>query len=280
MDRLLIADGSNLLFQMFYGMPSRIVNSQGRPIHGTLGFVGALLRVIRETEPTHVAVLFDGEHDNTRTQIDPAYKADREDFTDIPEEQTPFCQLPDIYRALNWLGICHRETQCCEADDWIAGYARQYADRAQVIILSQDSDFFQLISETVTVYRYRGQKSVNCDRQWLWEKWGIDPSVYPDFKAMTGDPSDNIPGIPGIGPKTAAALLQQFGSLQGILQQLPAVQRPALRKTLEENRQRLQINDKLIRLTGDGELPFNLQQMAYQYQGQTTGQVLQAIGLR
>ena len=100
-NRLLIVDGSNLLFQMFYGMPTRIVNSQGKPIHGTLGFIGALLKIIRRIEPTHLAVLFDGEHENVRAAIQPAYKANRTDYSKMPEEETPFSQLPDIYAALD-----------------------------------------------------------------------------------------------------------------------------------------------------------------------------------
>ena len=121
MRKLLIVDGSNLLFQMFYGMPARITNREGRAIQGTLGFVGALLKIIRMTRPTHLAVLFDGECANARTELDGDYKGNRPDYSQIEEEDTPFSQLPDVYAALDYLGICHRETDCCEADDWIAG---------------------------------------------------------------------------------------------------------------------------------------------------------------
>lgn len=123
MDRLLLVDGSNLLFQMFFGMPARIVNAQGKPIQGTLGFVGALLKIIRMTQPTHIAVLFDGEHVNERTEINADYQANRIDYSQTPEENSPFSQLPDIYAALDCLGICHTETINCETVDWIAGYA-------------------------------------------------------------------------------------------------------------------------------------------------------------
>ena len=90
MKRFLLVDGSNLLFQMFFGMPSRIVNGDGRAIHGTLGFAGALLRMARMTAPAHIAVLFDGEHENGRKELLPAYKAGRRDFTDAADDDNPF----------------------------------------------------------------------------------------------------------------------------------------------------------------------------------------------
>lgn len=199
MDRLVLVDGSNLLFQMFYGMPARIVNGQGRAIQGTLGFVGALLKIVRMTQPTHVAVLFDGEYTSSRGALDADYKANRPDYTQMPEEDTPFSQLPDIYAALDHLGIPRRETTVCEADDWIAGYAKEYGTAMEVVIVSQDSDYFQLISERVRVLRYRGDKTCICDQTYIREKLGIEPGQYAAFKALTGDAADNIRGVAGIG---------------------------------------------------------------------------------
>ena len=141
MNRLLIVDGSNLLFQMFFGMPARIVNEQGKAIQGTLGFVGALLKIIRRTEPTHIVILFDGEHENERSALDSDYKANRVDYSETPEEETPFSQLPDVYEALDYLGIKHTETIACETDDLIAGYALTYGQENEIVISSFDSDF-------------------------------------------------------------------------------------------------------------------------------------------
>ena len=120
MEKLLLVDGSNLLFQMFYGMPARILNHEGKAIQGTLGFVGALLKIVRMVQPTHVAVLFDGECENKRNDIDVEYKANRPDYSQVPKEETPFSQMPDVYEALDYLGMAHGETTDCEADDWIA----------------------------------------------------------------------------------------------------------------------------------------------------------------
>lgn len=276
MEKLLVVDGSNLLFQMFFGMPARIVNREGKAIHGTLGFVGALLRIIRRVDPTHVAVLFDGECRNARKDLDEDYKANRPGWEE--GEDTPFQQLPDIYMALDYLGICHRETETCEADDWIAGYALQW--EGNTVIASFDSDYFQLLSNRVQVLRYRGEKTVLCNPKWLQEKYGILPEQYATFKSLTGDTADNIRGVPGIGPKTAAALLAQFKDLPELLDGLEAVPRQRIREALEQNRERLLLNYRLIRLEAGQTLPFTKEEMAWQDAGATTAEVLRAIGLR
>jgi DNA polymerase-1 len=265
---------------MFYGMPARIVNPDGKAIQGTLGFVGALLKMVRLVKPTHIAVLFDGEYASQRRELDEEYKANREDLSSLPEEETPFSQLPDIYAALDYLGICHGETRCCEADDWIAGYALSLGKEKQVTVVSQDGDFFQLISEGVSVLRYRGENSVLCTPDHIEKKLGITPEQYADFKSLTGDTADNIQGAPKVGPKTAAALLQQFGTLEAILENIPLVKKPSVRASLAASADRLRLNQRLIRLTGGEDLPFSLEEMAYTYQGQTTTQTLTALNLR
>ncbi len=280
MEKLLIVDGSNLLFQMFYGMPARIVNGQGRPIQGTLGFVGALLKMICMTQPTHVAVVFDGDCQNPRKEIDADYKANRPDYSRMPEEETPFSQLPDIFAALRFLGICHAETQCCEADDWISGYARALGDCMNVVIASQDSDFFQLIRDQVTVLRYRGKCSTFCDPGYITQRLQIRPEQYADFKAMVGDNADNIRGAERIGVKTAAMLLQRFGCLQAVIDGAEQVERPSIRKSLRDNASRLQHNYDLIYLKGADALPFSVDDMRYLPRGMTTMEVLRAVGIR
>lgn len=279
MEKLLIVDGSNLLFQMFYGMPARIVNSQGRPIQGTLGFVGALLKIIRMVGPTHVAVVFDGECQNPRRELDGEYKANREDFSLLPEEETPFSQLPDIFAALDYLDIRYAETVDCEADDWMAGFAYTYGDR-EVVIASQDSDLFQLITEKVHILRYRGKKTVLCDPAYIREKLGIQPGQYADFKALVGDASDNIRGVEKVGPKTAAALLDQFGDLESILAGTEKIGKLSIRASIQKNAARARLNYLLVKLRGGANLPFALQEMAWQDRGLTTTRILTDAGIR
>lgn len=280
MSRLLLVDGSNLLFQMFFGMPARIVNEQGKAIQGTLGFVGALLKIIRRTAPTHVAVLFDGEHENARSSLDSDYKANRADFSEIPEEENPFSQLPDVYAALDYLRIPHAETTACETDDWIAGYALTYGTEDELVISSLDSDFFQLITDKVSVLRYRGERTAICTPDYIKERFGVRPAQYADFKALTGDASDNIRGAEKVGPKTAALLLEQFGTLENILAHAESIGKPSVKESIVRNSEKLRINYKIIKLANTAPLPFALCELAYSIGEITTNEVLKGIGLR
>ena len=280
MEKLMVVDGSNLLFQMFYGMPARIINHEGKAIQGTLGFVGALLKMLRMVKPTHVAVLFDGEGASERRDLDPDYKANRPDYSSLPEEDTPFSQLPDICRALDQLNIRHGETTDCEADDWIAGYSALGSAALPVVIVSQDSDFFQLISDHVSVLRYRGEQSVLCTPGYIREKLGIEPEQYAGYKALTGDTADNIRGVDKVGPKTAAALMGQFGDLDALLERAEEISRPSVRKSVLESSERIRKNHRLIRLTSDHPLPFGPDELTWHDEGRTTTEVLRAIGLR
>lgn len=279
-NRLLIVDGSNLLFQMFFGMPARIVNKQGKAIQGTLGFVGALLKIIRRIEPTHIAVLFDGEHENERTELNADYKTNRVDYSQVPKEDSPFSQLPDVYAALDYLGIKHIETTNCETDDWIAGYTHSCGENAEVIVASFDSDFFQLITERVSILRYRGDNTIICTPAYIKEKFGIEPSQYADFKSLTGDTSDNIKGADKVGPKTAAMLLCEYGNLEGVLSNAEAIKKPSIRESIIRNADRLRTNYKLIKLEGMVPLPFNMEELPYRYNDITTNELLKGIGVK
>jgi DNA polymerase-1 len=280
MEKLLLVDGSNLLFQMFYGMPARILNHEGKAIQGTLGFVGALLKIVRMVQPTHIAVLFDGECENERRNIDADYKANRPDYSQVPEEETPFFQMPDVYAALDYLGIAHDETKDCETDDWIAGFVRNHGGEMEIVIVSQDSDFFQLITDRVTVLRYRGDKTVICDAEYIRGKLGIEPLQYADYKSLTGDNADNIRGADKVGPKTAAALMREFGYLEQLIDAAEEISRPSVKTAIMTDKERLRRNYQLIHLIGAKELPFSVDQMIVSDTGMTTTEVLRGIGLR
>ncbi len=279
MEKLLLVDGHNLLFQMFFGMPSRIVNREGKAIQGTLGFVGALLKMIRMVGPTHVAVFFDSEHHNARVDVNPEYKANRPDFSTVAEEDNPFSQLPDIYRALDFMGIPHTETIDCEVDDWMAGYALKYGGEMEVVITSFDSDFFQLITPSVSILRYRGDSSTICDETYIREKFGIFPCQYAHFKSLVGDTADNIQGVCKVGPKTAAQLLAQFGSLEALLDGWEEIEKPAIRASVGASLDRIKNNYAIIRLAGYDPLPYEMKNLTYSPTTLTTREVLTGIGL-
>lgn len=280
MKRLLVVDGSNLLFQMFFGMPSRIVNKDGKAIQGTLGFVGALLKIIRTTNPDYITVLFDGEHESRHTALNGDYKANRMDYSEIPEKDNPFSQLGDIYSALDYMGIKYEETASCEADDWIAGYALTYGREMEVVISSFDSDFFQLITDNVSVLRYRGKNTVVCTPDYIKEKFGITPSQYADFKSLTGDCADNIKGAEKVGIKTAAMLLGEFGTLENILSNAERICKPLIKQSVISNTERLKTNYSIIKLNRYEPLPFKLKELECNLNGITTNEVLAGIGLK
>ena len=278
-DKLLLVDGSNLLFQMFFGMPARIVNRNGKAVHGTIGFVGALLKIIRMTHPTHIAVLFDGEHENERANLNADYKANRIDYNALPEEQCPFAQLSDIYGALDFLGIKRAETTTCETDDWVAGYALTYGNDTKIIISSFDSDYFQLLTDNVSVLRYRGIRTAIYTPDYISDHFGILPAQYADFKALVGDASDNLKGADKVGPKTAALLLKRFSTLDNIIANAEQIERPSIRESIIKNAQRLRTNYKLIKLGNGVALPFRLDELRNAGTSATTNETLKGIGI-
>ena len=278
--KLLIIDGHNLLFQMFFGMPPRIFGKDGRAIHGTLGFTGGLIKMIRMVEPTHLAALFDSEGHNPRTELYAGYKANRIDYTHVPETDNPFSQLQDIYAAMDYMGVFHTEIDSEETDDAAAAYAYKYGGEMEVIIASFDSDFFQLINGNVSILRYRGDKSYFCDEAYIKEKFGISPGQYADFKALAGDPSDNIKGAERVGPKTAAALLRRFGSLEGVIKGQGEIEKPAIRESINQSAERLKTNYELIKLDNQADIPYPIEALEYTYNGITTNAVLEKTGLK
>lgn len=280
MDKLLIIDGSNLLFQMFFGMPARIVNSQGKAIQGTLGFVGALLKIIRKVEPTHIITIFDGEHKNGRCEINADYKANRTDYSMVNEEENPFSQLPDVYKAMDYLGINHIETTNCEADDMITSYALTFCNNTDIVISSFDSDFFQLINEHISILRYRGEKTVVCSSQYIIDKYGIYPNQYAYFKSLVGDTADNIKGVEKIGIKTAASLLRTFGTLENIIRNVENIEKPSIKKSIADNTDKIRKNYELIKLENNQILQFEKCDLEFMNTNITTTEVLKGIGIK
>jgi len=265
---------------MFYGMPSRIVNKDGKAIHGTLGFVGAFLKIIRLVNPSHIVVFFDGECQNGRKLLNSDYKANRVDYSMMAEEDTPFSQMPDVYKALDFMGIRHTETTFCETDDVIASYALKYGKDNKIIIASFDSDFFQLINSNVSVLRYRGDKTIICEEDYIVNKYGISANQYADFKALVGDNSDNIKGANKVGPKTASLLLKEFGSLNNLLDNVDKINKKSIKESIFKDKERLKLNYKLIKLEDKNVYPFRIEELISEELNVTTTEVLKRIGLK
>lgn len=264
---------------MFYGMPARIVSKEGKPIQGVIGFIGGLLKIIKMTEPTHVVVLFDGEHENFRAELNPDYKKNRIDYSHVEEDNNPFSQLPLIYKALEVLNVAYFEENEYEVDDIIASYVYGYGKQIEIVISSFDSDYFQLIGDNVSVLRYRGKNTVICDTAYVLEKFGIVPEFYADYKSLTGDGADNIRGADHIGMVTAKKLINEFGSLEDVISNSSQISSERIRLSILNNEQRLKNNYRLIKLKDIGKMPVTLFDAVFTYNGLTTVEVLDRLGL-
>ena len=205
--------------------------------------------------------------------------ANRIDYSQVEEEDNPFSQLPYIYEALRFMGISFHETEDVETDDVIASYVIRYREQMNIMVASWDSDFFQLIDPWVRVFRYRGKASTLWTEETVLQRFGIRPGQYADFKALVGDKADNIPGARGVGVKTAAALLNRFGSLQGILDRASEIERACIRRSVQENADALLRNLSLIRLNWTGDLPFSPEDMLWEDRGLRSSEVLREIQL-
>lgn len=247
MEKLLIIDGSALLFQSFYGMPKKIINSKGQYVEAVICFVGILLKTIKLISPNNLLIVFDGETNLDRQDLNENYKTNRTNFANASDDETPFPQLELIKYVLNNLNFTWVETTNCEADDLIASIVNDYKDKFNIIISSADKDFYQLIDDNVSVFTYRGKVSKLWTKDEIQNKYGFNPKYFSTLKALSGDNSDNIKGINGIGIITASKLIQQFGSLNNIYQNLNNI-KPKISSLLNANKDMVYTNYKIIEL--------------------------------
>jgi len=221
-DRLLLLDGHSLAYRAFFALPiENFSTTTGQPTNAVYGFTAMLINVLRDEKPTHVAVAFDRGEPTFRHEQYVEYKANRQETRDDFRSQ-----LSLIFEVLDALGIRRLSAAGYEADDLIATLATQAAaEGMEVLVVTGDRDTFQLVSDHVTVlYNSRGVSEIKrYDPAALFEKYGLTPEQYPDFAALRGDPSDNLPGIPGVGEKTATKWITEFGSLQALVDRVDEV---------------------------------------------------------
>jgi DNA polymerase-1 len=214
--RLLLIDGHSMAYRAFYALPAEnFTTANGQHTNALYGFATMLINLIRDEKPTHIAVGFDVSRKTFRTQLYPGYKATRAATPDEFRSQMEL--LHDLVRAF---GISQFEREGYEADDILATLATAAQNRGmEVLICSGDRDTFQLVNEKVTVlYPKRGVSDLaRMTPKAVFEKYGMNPSQYPDFAALRGDPSDNLPSVPGVGEKTAAKWVVEFGSLGNLV---------------------------------------------------------------
>ncbi|MBC7596512.1 MAG: DNA polymerase I [Kineosporiaceae bacterium] len=235
MDRLLLIDGHSVAYRAFFALPvENFATSTGQPTNAVFGFTSMLINVLRDEAPTHVAVAFDVSRHTFRTDEYPDYKGTR---AKSPEEFTG--QVPLIKEVLDAMHITTFEKAGFEADDILGTLATQAeAQGFEVLICSGDRDAFQLVTDNVTVlYPRKGMSDLaRMTPEAINEKYGVMPAQYPDIAALVGETSDNLPGVPGVGPKTAAKWLGQFGSLEALINsvdQIPGKAGESLREHLD-----------------------------------------------
>jgi DNA polymerase-1 len=220
-ERLLLLDGHSLAFRAFFALPpENFSTTTGQPTNAVYGFTAMLINVLRDEQPTHVAVAFDRSEPTFRHEQYVEYKATR--------KETPAdfrSQLSLIFEVLDALGISRMSVAGYEADDIIATLATQAAEQMDVLIVTGDRDALQLVTDDVTVlYTMRGiSEMARFTPAAVAAKYGLTPAQYPDFAALRGDPSDNLPGIPGVGEKTATKWIAEFGSLNQLVDRVDEV---------------------------------------------------------
>ena len=262
MERFVLVDGHSLLFKAFFGIPSRITGRGEKPINGVVGFVGILRKVLAELRPLEMLVVFDGEEGSFRSSIDSHYKSNRvHDYSKLSDEENPFSQIVPLKKVLDYLDWKHCETKGVESDDLISSYAKMYQQSREIFIISSDSDLLQLVSETTNVMNPHGKSTVIYTPAKVLEKFGVRPMLIPELKALVGDRSDNIKGIPGVGIKTATRLLNRYGQIASIYEQAETIVPTSLSRTILENRAQVEKNLALIELCRKVDLPFGLSEL-------------------
>jgi DNA polymerase-1 len=269
-DHVFLIDGSSYIFRAYFAMfkaaQSRgrsFTRSDGLPVGAVMTFSSMLWKLMREgidgKQPSHVGVVFDAAGDGFRNEIYPEYKANRDA---PPEDLVP--QFPLMRDAVRAFGLIPIEEAGFEADDLIASYTRVALEKgADVTIVAGDKDLMQLVRKGVAMYdpmpgneRRIGEKEVE-------EKFGVEPARVPDVQALAGDSTDNVPGVPGIGIKTAALLLQEFGDLETLLKNTAKIKQQKRRETLEQNAGLARISKKLVLLDDHAPLKIPLEELTF-----------------
>ena len=251
-----LIDGSAFIFRAYHALPPLTRKSDGLPIGAVSGFCNMLQRYIDGNTgadaPTHVAVIFDKGSHTFRNDLYPEYKANRDE---MPEDLRP--QIPLTRRATEAFNIACKELEGFEADDIIATLACQARDAGgRVTIISSDKDLMQLVGGGVEMFD--AMKNRRIDRDGVEEKFGVGPDRVVDVQALAGDSVDNVPGAPGIGVKTAALLINEFGSLEELLDRAEEIKQPKRRETLIGKREQIELSKRLVQLDCDTPLDFTL----------------------
>jgi DNA polymerase-1 len=259
-DHVFLVDGSGYIFRAYHALPPLTRKSDGLQINAVLGFCNMLWKLLNEMKPeerpTHLAVVFDKSEKTFRTDFYPEYKAQR---PDIPGDLIP--QFPLIREAVRAFDIPCLEQAGFEADDIIATYARLACEaKATATIVSSDKDLMQLVNDCVTMYDTMKDKRIGPAE--VIEKFGVPPDKVIEVQALIGDSSDNVPGVPGIGVKTAAQLIIEYGDLETLLMRAGEIKQDKRRQTLIDNAEIARISKRLVTLDQNVKLEVPVEDLA------------------
>jgi DNA polymerase-1 len=256
---VLLYDAYSLIYRAFYAIRS-LSGPDGQPVNAIYGLAKMLQKMAADHTPSHHAAVFDLGPPRQRLTLLPSYKAQRP-----PTPPDLDRQLPVIRDMLEAMRVPLVEAEGEEADDIVATLAIRAA-RAdyRVLIASNDKDFMQLVGPRIHLLRPDGKESVIIDPDGVHQRYGVSPEQIVDFLSLLGDSVDNIPGAPGVGEKTAAQLLQRYGTLDNLLAHVVEIEKPKLRDSLIASAERLQANRQLIRLQADLPLAVGLESLKVQ----------------
>ena len=259
-DHVFLVDGSGYIFRAYHALPPLTRKSDGLQINAVLGFCNMLWKLLNDMKPdekpTHLAVVFDKSEKTFRTEFYPQYKAHR---PDIPEDLIP--QFPLIREAVKAFDLPCLEQAGFEADDLIATYARLACEaQATCTIVSSDKDLMQLVNDCVVMYDTMKDKRIGIPE--VIEKFGVPPEKVIEAQALIGDSTDNVPGVPGIGPKTAAQLLEEYGDLETLLARAGEIKQEKRRQTLIDNAELARISKRLVTLDQNVPLEVPVDELA------------------
>ena len=258
-DHLFLVDGSGYIFRAYHALPPLTRKSDGLQVNAVLGFCNMLWKLLAEMKndkPTHLAVVFDKSEKTFRSDFYPEYKAHR---PDAPEDLIP--QFPLIREAVHAFEIPCLEQAGFEADDLIATYARLATEaKATTTIVSSDKDLMQLVGNGVTMYDTMKDRRIG--RAEVIEKFGVGPEKVIEVQALIGDSSDNVPGVPGIGVKTAAQLIGEYGDLETLLKRAKEIKQDKRRQSLIDNAEIARLSKRLVTLDQNVPLDVPVDQLA------------------
>ncbi|UCC39402.1 MAG: DNA polymerase I [Candidatus Aminicenantes bacterium] len=249
--KLFLIDGNSLLYRSYYAI-QRLSTSQGFPTNAIYGFVSMLKKFKDQEKPAYLGIVFDVKGPTIRHKAFKDYKAHRKP---MPEDLV--VQVPVLKKIISAFNIPCFEFENYEADDVLGSLATQArARKIHSVIVTNDKDLFQLVDESIAVFNL--VKDIYIDEEKVKEYFGVRASQVTDVLALWGDPTDNVPGVPGIGEKTSKALINQFGSLQNLLRNLSKIENPRLREKIEQNLDQLKLSNELVTIKKDLDIKFNL----------------------